>query len=109
MLTVEQIAERLGPVLRKHNVRKTILFGSHARNEATRHSDIDLLIIMDTARRFLDRYDGFLVELTNAAAGPAVEPLIYTPAEFAVMRDRPFVSKALDHGITIYERNETSS
>ncbi len=42
--TIEEIRERILPVVKAHGVRAVRLFGSYARGEATAQSDIDLLI-----------------------------------------------------------------
>ena len=42
VLTIKQIRERIAPIMRKHNIKETYLFGSYARGEANRDSDIDL-------------------------------------------------------------------
>ena len=42
ILTIKQIRERITPIMRKHNIKETYLFGSYARGEANRNSDIDL-------------------------------------------------------------------
>ncbi len=42
VLTIKQIRERIAPIMRKHNIKETYLFGSYARGEANRNSDIDL-------------------------------------------------------------------
>lgn len=42
ILTIKQIRERIAPIMRKHNIKETYLFGSYARGEANRNSDIDL-------------------------------------------------------------------
>ena len=45
ILTKEDIASAVAPLLQKYRAEKAILFGSYARNEADGKSDIDLLII----------------------------------------------------------------
>ena len=42
VLTIKQIRERIAPIMRKYNIKETYLFGSYARGEANRNSDIDL-------------------------------------------------------------------
>lgn len=42
--TLEDIKEMLREVLINTEVEKAILFGSYAKNESTKHSDIDILI-----------------------------------------------------------------
>jgi len=102
-LTIQDIRDACTPVLRRHGVQRAVLFGSLARNEPSPHSDVDLILVMPTARRFLERYDPILAELNSLLPGIAFEPLIYTPEEFEFMRHRPFVAKALREGVTILE------
>ena len=42
--TLEDIKEKLKHILRTTDVEKAILFGSYAKNNPTKYSDIDLLI-----------------------------------------------------------------
>ncbi len=80
------------------SVRKVILFGSMARGDTHEWSDIDLIIVKDTDKKFLDRLDEFYT-------GPS-EPkdiLVYTPEEFEYMKERPFVKNALKEGKVLYE------
>jgi predicted nucleotidyltransferase len=41
---IRNIAEKIIPVLKKHEVKKAGLFGSIVRGEATEQSDVDLLV-----------------------------------------------------------------
>ena len=101
--SVSTIQEKLIPVFQRYGIRKAILFGSFARGEASRHSDVDLILLQETEKRFLDRYDGLLLELNQAIPGLVVEPLIYTPQELERMLDRSFIRRALAEGEVIYE------
>ena len=42
--TVSQIKAILQPVFQKHYVRKAILFGSYSKGQATRDSDVDIMV-----------------------------------------------------------------
>ena len=42
ILNIKQIKERIKPVIEKHHIKDVYLFGSYARGEATRESDIDI-------------------------------------------------------------------
>ena len=97
------LRERLLPVLRRSRVQKAIVFGSFARGEVSRHSDLDLILVQQTNRRFLDRYDGLLYELSRAVPERDLDVLIYTPEELAAMSQRAFIAAALDEGKVIYE------
>ena len=77
--------DRLRKAVAGKGVCAAYLFGSYARGDADRYSDLDLLIIQNTERPFLERFRDFgaVFEL-----GPAVELLVYTPEEFERMRER---------------------
>jgi len=98
------LRERLLPVLRRGRVQKAIVFGSFARGETSPHSDLDLILVQQTDRRFLDRYDGLLCELSRAVPERDLDVLIYTPEELVAMSQRAFIAAALDEGKVIYER-----
>jgi predicted nucleotidyltransferase len=85
---------------------RAIVFGSLARGEPSRRSDLDLIVIQKTAKRFLDRYDRLLPEIVQAVPGRDVDLLIYTPEELASLADRPFVATALREGVLIYESKQ---
>ena len=42
ILTIKQIKEKIRPVITKHGIKDVYLFGSYARGEATRNSDVDI-------------------------------------------------------------------
>ncbi len=108
MDTLADLRHRLTPVLRQYGIRKAILFGSLARGEATRHSDVDLILIQQTDRRFLERYDGLLLDLNKALPHRSVDVLIYTPAELERIANRPFIAQALKEGKVLYESDQTA-
>jgi len=100
------LAARLRPIFIKHRVGRVILFGSLARGDASRHSDVDLIIIKNTEKRFLDRYDDILPDISRAIAGRDVDLLIYTPDELNRLADRPLIAAALKEGKVIYESGQ---
>ncbi|MEW5941131.1 MAG: nucleotidyltransferase domain-containing protein [Chloroflexota bacterium] len=104
MNIVDDIKSRLTPLFQKHHIQKAILFGSFARGEQSRRSDIDLILLQETNKRFLDRYDDILLDLGCAIKGCAVWPLIYTPAEFQKMQERAFIRRACQEGIVLFEQ-----
>jgi predicted nucleotidyltransferase len=97
---LDALKERLAPHLRK--ARIAIVFGSVARGEADEWSDLDLVIVADTTRPFLDRFRDFegIYDVW-----PRLDLLIYTPEEFSRMRaeGRPFIQHVLDEGAVMYE------
>ena len=102
----QRLATQLRPIFKKHGVLRAVLFGSLARGEASRHSDLDLIVVKETDARFLDRYDEILRDITEAVSGYDVDLLIYTPQELARMAQRPWIATALKEGRTIYESEQ---
>jgi len=94
------LAQRLAPYLERAS--KAILFGSAARGDADQWSDLDLVIVADTTRPFLERYLDFegLYDVW-----PRLDLLVYTPEEFASMlaEGRPFITHVLREGVVVHE------
>ena len=101
-----KLASQLQPIFKRRCILRAIVFGSLARGEASRHSDLDLIVVQETDKRFLDRYDDLLREIVQAVPGCDVDLLIYTPQELARMADRPFIATALKEGKVIYESEQ---
>ncbi len=101
--TPERLTAILKPVLERYGVLKAIVFGSLARGESTKRSDLDLIVVQETDKRFLDRYDGILGDITDVVRGRDVDLLIYTPEELDNMANRAFIKRILKEGIVIYE------
>lgn len=99
---IHKLILSLTPVFERNGVLKAVLFGSAARDTATKKSDIDLMIVMETDKRFFDRYDAF-DEVYEILKGVSVDLLIYTPDELESISHRAFVRSILAEGITIYE------
>jgi predicted nucleotidyltransferase len=101
--TIADIIEGARPVFQKFGIRKAILFGSFAKGRQTRKSDIDLILIQDTDKRYFDRFEGLLSDLYQNLRGRDIEVFIYTPQEFEDIADRRFVQRAVAEGQVIYE------
>jgi len=102
-IPIEQKLERITAGLRAYDAEKAILFGSAARGDADEHSDIDLIVIKKTDRRFLDR----LADVIEAIQPRfSIDVLVYTPEEFDRMlaEENPLLTEAVRHGKVIYER-----
>ncbi len=91
----------------KKDVRKVILFGSYATSQATRRSDLDLLIVVDRKRPYLERLEEFRDLLLKF---PFFEwdLLVWTEEELSRGKDRPFMREILKQGKLLYERSEKS-
>jgi len=90
--------------LKTYDPEKVILFGSLARGDADRYSDIDLVVIKRTDKRFVER----LVEAARYLDLPvSVDLFVYTPEEFEVMAENanPFIERVRSEGRIIYEKS----
>jgi predicted nucleotidyltransferase len=100
---LQQLRQKLLPIFQHYHIQKAIVFGSFARGEATRHSDLDLILIQQTDKRFFDRYEGILADLGMAVGNRELDVLIYTPAELNAISQRRMIASALREGKVIYE------
>ena len=109
LANLADLAERLRPAFQRHHIDRAIVFGSVARGDASPRSDLDLILIKRTNKRFLDRYENLLYDLYDSAPERPIEALVYTPEELAHLSGRPFVATALREGKVIYESQEESA
>ena len=65
VLTIKQIKERIKPIMTKHNIKEIYLFGSYARGEANRNSDVDIYCESGDLASLYDEVN-FKEELENA-------------------------------------------
>ena len=97
--TLDEIIRRVVEVAQPERI---VLFGSAARGEMTRHSDVDLLIVsdrgdaLDLMRRIYRRLGG---------VGVPVDALVVSTADVARYRDSHalIIKPALREGRTVYE------
>ena len=100
--SLDQIRPRLADFCAGHGIMRAIVFGSYARGTQTRRSDLDLVIVMDTQKRFLDRYDD-VKDIHDLVPDVHVEMLIYTEDELRAIAHRPFMRQILREGIVVHE------
>ena len=101
MIDTKSIIEKLKPL----DPEKIILFGSHAKGNATPESDIDLLIIRETKKKPAQRV-GEALKLVWGNV-PQIEPCVLTPLEFqrAIEENRFFITQeVIPYGKVIYEK-----
>jgi predicted nucleotidyltransferase len=99
LAAIREELDRWVEILRARGAILIVLFGSLARNEGTLFSDADLLVVMPSSQGFLERTADLYRSL---APRVDLDLIAYTPAEFAEMRDRPFVRHALREGHFLY-------
>lgn len=83
------------------DARKAILFGSLARGEVGPKSDLDLVVIRDSAEPFVRRGEDLLRLLPP---GTPVDLLVYTPEEWQnLVASNAFLRTVQKEGIVVYE------
>lgn len=91
-------------IVRNYHPQRVILFGSLARGRVHEWSDIDLAIVKETRRRFLDRIGDVLRRVRPHVAFNVV---VYTPREVAQMEaDVPsfWTDEIVKPGKVLYDR-----
>ncbi|BBO81326.1 hypothetical protein DSCO28_18920 [Desulfosarcina ovata subsp. sediminis] len=101
-IEIQRIKKLLLPVFKKSKTRKAYLFGSFSKGTQTRKSDVDLMIITETNKRFFDRYNDY-EEIQQVLTGRSVDMLIYTSDELEKIAHRFFIKQIIEKGEVIYE------
>jgi predicted nucleotidyltransferase len=91
-------------LLREYDPEMVILFGSRARADFDSQSDVDLVIVKDTQKRFLDRIKEVLEIIKPNFA---IDVLVYTPEEFSEMlsQGNAFLTHVVQEGKVVYEKS----
>ena len=90
--------------LKKYGPEKIILFGSAGREDTDEYSDIDLIVIKETRKSFVERLAEVITYVRPSLC--PIDILVYTKDEFEEMkRDlNPFLEEILKDGKVIYEK-----
>lgn len=96
----KQIAE---VVAKKYKPEKIILFGSVARGQIRKDSDIDLCIIKKTRLPRYKRIWRVYKLIRDMDYEYGVEPIVFTPQEFKERKDYYFIRNILKDGKVLYE------
>ncbi len=102
---VEKEIASIVETLRQYRPKRIILFGSFARGDYHALSDIDLLIVKDSEKKFTER----IVEVLDLCDSTIpVEPLVYTQAEYdrLLAEGNSFIKQALSEGRVLYDEAE---
>jgi len=93
--------EILSRIIEYYSPKIVILFGSKARGDDVSSSDIDILVIAESDKSFIER----LKESVVSVPYKNVDILIYTPMEFETMVqiENQFITAVLKEGKIIYE------
>ena len=105
-MLLEKELKRYLPLLQQHyRPYKIILFGSLAAGQIGEWSDLDLVVVAETDKPFLDRVKEAML-LLRPQVGADI--LVYTLEEFKhLCKERPFFhTEILEKGKVLYERGE---
>jgi len=96
----------LSRILSVSNPEKIILFGSYAQGNATKESDIDILVIMNSTLPRHKRSIPIYRILLDVRIPKDI--LVYTPEEIESWSfvSSAFVTSALQSGIVLYDKNQ---
>ncbi len=96
---------RLAEALRGLRVRSVVLFGSWARGESLRESDVDVIIVAEGFEG-LPFYEREYLVLRAYRGSLPLEPWCYTPREVVEsLEENPRIDlvDAVEHGIVVYD------
>lgn len=97
------IKKIVSKIVKEFNPEKVILFGSYARGDYGIISDLDILIIMYSKKKFVDRIADMYKRIKPNIA---VDFLVYTPVEIERMKKRGFIKRILREGKVLYEKRK---
>ncbi len=105
MTNNELIADMTARITRDFHPLRIILFGSHARGDATSDSDIDLLVVLPEAPN--KRQAAIEIRRVLRDLPVSKDIIVTTPDEIARRGDLigPVLRPALREGIVLYDRS----
>lgn len=109
-VNINQIQRAIIEVAEQSGAEKAILFGSFARGDFSKKSDIDVIFITQSKESFIDRIGSYIGYLRDKDALKPfdIDVLVYTPEEFLQMKKKGnrFISRAVKEGVVLYERGK---
>jgi predicted nucleotidyltransferase len=97
---LRRMSERLK---REYAAQAVVLFGSYARGDFTRDSDVDLLVVARTGEGFFQRMASVRRLIRDLRDGLPVAPIVLTPEELEKRRSMgdDFITEILEKGVTL--------
>lgn len=98
---IEQAVQRLRD---EAEAKRVVLFGSQAEGSDDRHSDVDLLVVVDSDEEELDRWRRIRRLIVGRRQRVPLDLIVLTPEEFEARLDRgdPFIEQILERGRTLH-------
>lgn len=92
-------SDRIARFLVERGATLVVAFGSFARGNVGIASDLDMIAVMESDLRFIERLDQ-LYRAISPHVG--LDLLVYTPAEFEEMKGRAFLRHVLAEGKVLH-------
>ena len=96
--TIEEIKEMLKEILKDQPVYEVILFGTYAKKEATKKSDVDLII--DTKSKL----KGFSLLKLICQIQEKLQKNIDGFEKYEIIKDSPIDKEMKETGVVVYEK-----
>ena len=98
---VNRVVKRLAQT---YHPTRVVLFGSYAYGRPTRDSDLDLLIVKETAKPFYRRLFEVRRLVSPVLSGHPFDPIVVTPKELRrrLARGDQFFQEIVTHGKPVY-------
>jgi predicted nucleotidyltransferase len=98
-------------LVRAFSPSRIVLFGSFARGDQNRVSDVDLVVIAETRLSFTERIGRAVQACYGASKRLPVEVLVYTPGEWESMKARavPLLFSSNGRGASCMSKNRNRS
>jgi len=93
---IQEIKNKIKPILKRHNVKKAALFGSYARGDQKKRSDVDILIEYKNDEKSLLDFIGLKIDLEKKLNKKV------DLGEYCAIRPR-IKEKILKEQVSIYE------
>ena len=103
MFRYDLVQETIDTIVEKFNPKMVIVFGSVAKGTADDHSDLDILVVMETDQSYFKRPIAIYKEVYRI--GIPKDILVLTPEEFDEGKYNPysFTSEIVRTGKVAYE------
>ena len=107
MISNEIIQEMAAKIAKRFDPQKVVLVGSYARGEATEHSDIDLLVVMEESAPRGKRSAPIIRMLAEDYALP-VDVIVRSQDALEQWKDVPgsFCRQASSEGVVLYDKRK---
>ena len=95
-----KIAKEFAKTIKSDDIKLIMLFGSVARGEDTKESDIDILIVSPNADDLRYKINRIAVDII-LEKDEVISPHLMTEEHFNKTRNNPFLTNVLNEGVVI--------